>query len=65
LAPNQFARLPEPDFSLGLRIFAVCALPSLPILFGLALHRWRIRIFDFTNAANGPSGRASQAILKR
>jgi len=30
-----------------LRIFAVCTLPSPPILLHLALHRWRIRIFDF------------------
>src|SRR5215467_8040154 len=57
LAPNRFACFPEPDFSLGLRIFAVCALPSPPILLRLALHRWRIRIFYFQ-----PKRRAAPAI---
>jgi hypothetical protein len=33
-------------FSLGLRIFAVCALPSSPILLSLTLHRWRFRVLD-------------------
>ena len=46
LVPNRFACFLEPDFSLGLRIFAVCVLPSPPILLGLTLDRWRIRVFD-------------------
>src|SRR5262249_10905460 len=29
LAPNRFACFPQPDFSLGLRLFGVCALPSV------------------------------------
>src|SRR5215469_7875915 len=37
LAPNRFACFPAPDFSFGLRIFAVCALPSR-VLLGSA---WR------------------------
>jgi hypothetical protein len=48
LASKRFACFPQPDFSLGLRLFAVCALPSLPILLRLTLHRWRIRIFDLS-----------------
>jgi hypothetical protein len=46
LAPNRFACFPEPGFSLGLRIFAVCPLPSSPILLSLTLHRWRFRVLD-------------------
>ena|SRR6516164_7701185 len=40
-----------------LRIFAVCALPSPPILLRLTLYRWRIRIFHFQ-----PKGRTARAI---
>src|SRR5215469_16304186 len=57
LAPNRFACFPEPDFSLGLRVFAVCVLPSPPILLRLTLHRWRFGIFYFQ-----PKRRAAPAI---
>jgi len=59
LALNRFACFPETDFSLDLRIFAVCAPPSPPILLGFPLHRWRFRVLDLTNAANVPSDKAS------
>jgi hypothetical protein len=39
----RLAYFPEPDSSLGLRIFAVCTRPSPPILLRLAFHGWRIR----------------------
>ena len=55
MAPNRFACFPEPDFSLGLRIFAVCALPSPPILLRLALHCRRFRIFYFQPKRRAPA----------
>src|SRR5262249_7935010 len=44
LAPNRFACFPQPDSSLGLRLFAVCALPSPPILLRIAIDGLWFRI---------------------
>jgi hypothetical protein len=57
LAPDRFAYFPEPDFSLGLGIFAVCVLPSTPILFGLALHRRRLDLISKAASSSAATAR--------